>query len=237
LSKLFGQTGLGFWPYIGSAALVIALLGSRLRLGAGSREADVKRTALALVTAYFIVCSTPLLAVLYTRTAWLAVLGTIVLFAFGYRRLAQATTPLLGWGRTIVLLTLAISLVMNAGGLVFYPQVQANVETRFLERQRSNPSLDEATALRHFQVANFPNEITFRNREVLFAAAGLFALGVWLLRPAKPSFWINAILLLSTLPLLWFMHRFIPMQPMVLWERIRAGGPEQRRVVETMAPP
>jgi hypothetical protein len=236
LSKFFGQTGLGFWPYIGSAALIIAVLGGGLRLGDGSREADLKRTALALVTTYLVVCSTPLLAVLYTRTAWLAVLGIVVMLAFGYRRLAEVTTPLRRWGWTVILMTAVIAAAMNMGGLVFYPRVQPKVEARFLEQQRSNPSLDEATALRRFQVANLANEVTFRNREVLLAAAGMLALGIWLLRPVKPKLCINAILVLSTLPLLWFTHRFIPMQPMALWNRIRAGGPEQLRVAETMKP-
>ena len=237
LSKSLGQGGLGFWPYIGSAALIIALLGNGLRNGANSREADIKHTALILVGVYLVVCSTPLLQILYLRTAWLAVLGLIVLFALGCRRLLEPRPCARRWAWAIILLTVLVSLLLNAGGLIVYPRFQKTIETRFIDQQRSNPNLDEALALRRFQVANFPNEVTFRNREVFTAAAGMLVLGLWLLRPTKPRIWINAILVLSTLPLLWFTHRFIPMQPMALWERIRAGGPEQRRVIETMKPP
>lgn len=237
LSKFLGQAGLGFWPYIGSAALIIALLGNARHPGLSPRETDIKRTALFLITVYLVVCSTPLLQVLYTRTAWLAVMGLIVLFGFGCRRLLGSESCGRRWAWAVILLTVAVSLILNAGGLIVYPRFQKTVETRFMEQQRSSANLDEASTLRRFQVANFPNEVTFRNREVFTAAGGMLLLGIWLLRPAKPRIWVNAILVLSTLPLLWFTQRFVPLHPMILWERIRAGGPEQRRVVEAMKPP
>jgi hypothetical protein len=102
-----------------------------------------------------------------------------------------------------------------------------------LQKQRAHVTLDEATALRQFQVGNFSNEVTFKNRETLVAALSLVALGAYLLRPpAARRVGLHLLLVLSTLPLLWFTLRYIPMQSVALWENLRAGGPEQRRVVE-----
>jgi hypothetical protein len=234
-SKFLGQYALGFWIYIGSAALLIALLGACVRPTAGAPDSDRRRTALTLLGVYFAVCSTPLLRFLYTRTAWLAVLGLVVLFALGWSRLSALETPLKGWGRAVIGLALGVALILNLGGAVIYPRLQSRIEAMVLAKQSSNPSFDEATALRKFQVANFANEVTFKNRETLVAIAGLLALGVLLLRPpAAKRVWLNGILALSTLPLLWFAHRYIPMHPVSLWEKIRAGGPEQRRIVEAV---
>src|SRR5687768_6741063 len=52
LSKVFGQNLLGCWTYIGSAALIIAVIGARRRAERTTPEGDVKRTALALVAIY-----------------------------------------------------------------------------------------------------------------------------------------------------------------------------------------
>jgi len=235
LSKVFAQTGLGFWIYIGSAAMVIAALGFRTRTTPGSRNADVKRTALALLGVYFLVCSTPLLHVFYTRVAWLAVMGLVVLFAFGWNELTSNPNARRRWGWVTVTGAVLIAAALNVGGFLIYPQFQSRIETRVLERERTNKFLDQAPALRKFQVANWPNEVTFKNPETALAFAGLIALGLTLVRPpARPRLWLHSILVVSTIPLLWFDHRYIPMQPMALWEKIRAGGPEQRRVSENL---
>ena len=235
LSKFLGQSALGFWIYIGSAALLIALLGACVRVAACTRESDRKRTALVLVGVYFAVCSTPLLRFLYTRTAWLAVLGLVVLFAMGWMRLVSLAGPLKRWGRAVIALALATGVVLNVGGLIIYPRVQSKVEAFVLKKQSSNATLDEASTLRKFQVTNFANEVTFKNREPLVACVGLLALGVFLIwTPGAKVVWLNGILVLSTLPLLWFAHRYIPMHPMSLWEKLRTGGPEQHRVIEAV---
>src|SRR5204862_8113391 len=127
------------------------------------READMKRTAVALVSIYLMVCSTPLIYVLYARTAWLAVIGLLVLFGFGWKRLSETTTPLKRWGWSVIVLALSITVVMNVGGEIIYPRFKDRIEARFLELQKRNATFDEAPALRTFQIANFPREMTFRN--------------------------------------------------------------------------
>lgn len=231
LSKVFDQSGLGFWIYIGSAALVIAGIGVFAQVRPGSREADVKRTAFALIVAYFVACSTPLIYVLYTRTAWLAVLGVLVLFGLGWRRLAAAGAPWKRTGWCVIVAAFTIAVSVNVGGHLIYPRFQDRVEKRLLEKQKQGGRLDEATALRQFQLANLANEVTFKNPEIVVTVLGLFSLGAFLLRPPARRFAaLHGILILSTFPLLWFGHRYTPMQPMEFWERLRAGGPEQRRI-------
>ncbi len=79
--------------------------------------------------------------------------------------------------------------------------------------------------------------MTFKNPETVLAFLGLVALGLFLLRPVQsrlPA--LNGILILSTLPLLFFGHRYIPMHSFTLWDKIRAGGPEQQRVTAELQP-
>jgi hypothetical protein len=237
LSKVFAQPLLGFWIYIGSAAFIIAIIGATLRTEPGTMERDVKRTALALIAIYFIICSTPLVRIFYTRTAWLAVLGLIVLFASGWTLLCQNIQLRKAWAIGILLIAGVAVLACNIGGGVIYPKIESKVEARFLEAQKTNPALDYVEPLRRFQVRNFTNEVTFKNPETVLAFLGLVALGLFMLRPVPwraPA--LNAILIVSTMSLLLFAHRYIPMHSMALWDKLRAGGTEQQRVVAELQP-
>src|SRR5260221_4100015 len=82
-SKLFDQPQpLGFIIFIGSAAFLLALLGTVSK----TRRPEIspcRRTALWLSGLYFLIVSTPLVQLLYLRCATLASLGLIVLAAFG----------------------------------------------------------------------------------------------------------------------------------------------------------
>jgi hypothetical protein len=238
LSKIAGQYAIGFWPYIGSAALIIACLGAALRCPAGSAIQVRKRTALLLIIGYLVICSTPLLRLFYTRTAWLAALGLVVLFALGWERLMSPELRARRWGWLALTLAVMVGVGVQVGGSLLYPRLQPKIEAFVMKKQGQLATLDEAAALRRFQVANFPNEVTLRNREVLLALLSLLALSGFLLAPpaARRGWWRCGILVLSTAPLLMFLHRYIPQHPVSLWARIRAGGPEQQRVVAALAP-
>ncbi len=237
LSKVFGQALLGFWIYIGSAALIIAVIGATRPAELNTTTRDVKRTALALVVIYFVVCSTPLVQLLYTRTAGLAVLGLVVLFAHGWMFLRQCTALRKTWTVGILLVTGFAVLICNIGAGVIYPKVRSKLEARFLEAEKTNPALNSVEPLRRFQVQNFANEVTFKNPETVLTSLGLVALGFFALRPARSRLLaLNAILVLSTIPLLSFGHRYIPMHSFALWDKIRAGGPEQQRTVAELQP-
>lgn len=237
LSKVFAQALLGFWIYIGSAAFIIAAIGATRHAEPGTVERDVKRTALALVAIYFVICSTPLVRILYVRTAWLAVLGLAVLFAHGWTFLSRRTELRKSWAVGTLLVAGLAVVGCNVGAGVIYPKIQPQVEARFLEAQQTSHTQDSAEPLRRFQVQNFANEVTFKNPETVVAFLGLVALGLFLLRPVQsrlPA--LNVILILSTLPLLSFGHRYIPMHSFTLWDKIRAGGPEQQRVTAELQP-
>ena len=230
-SKLFGQYLLGFWIYLGSAALVIAALGARRGPTETERSAPA-RMALALVAVYFVVCSTPLLRVLYVRTAWLAVLGLAVLVVRGLIFLRDSERAQKSWAVTVLLAAGLLAGAFNIGAVWLYPKVQPRVEARFLAAQEDNRTLDAAVPLRRFQVRNFLNEVTLKNPETALALGSLVALGIFLWRPPQTrTAALHGILILSTLPLLLFGHRYVPQHPMKLWEQLRAGGPEHRRVL------
>jgi hypothetical protein len=46
----------------------------------------------------------------------------------------------------------------------------------------------------------------------------------------------GALLILNFLPLILFFARFVPAQPVSYWQKLLDGGPEQRRVAETLNP-
>jgi hypothetical protein len=235
LSKFTGQGALGFWVYIGSIALVIAVLGAIGHRPVDTRERDRKRTSLALVLIYLIVCSTPLVVIFYTRTAWLAVLGFAVLFAFGWCRLASASAPFKRCAALVIGITLLVSVALNVAGLWIYPRFEKEIQARILATPTA--SFGKAEALRRFQVANLPDEITFKNRETLAAALGLIGLGVVLLRlPNRRAVILHGLLVVNMVPLLWFGQRYIPMQPLAVWRQLLEGGPEQRRAAELLRP-
>jgi hypothetical protein len=235
-SKLFGQSLLGFWIYIGSAALVIAALGAR-RSPAETERGAAARMALALVALYLVVCSTPLLRVLYVRTAWLGVLGLVVLLARGLVFLRDQNGARKSWAVGVLFASGLLAGVFNVGAAWLYPKVQPQVEARFLEAQRTSPTLDAAEPLRRFQVRNFLNEVTFKNPETALALGSMVALGIFLWRPPQArTAALHGILILSTLPLLLFGHRFVPMHRIELWKQLRAGGPEHQRVLAQLRP-
>ena len=236
LSKVFGQSGLGFWIYIGSAAIIISLIGIFVQPVADSRTRNIRRTALGLVVSYLIVCSTPLLNILYTRVAWLPVLGLIIFLGLGWSGVTKYAIQR-RWGHIIIAGTALIIVAIHVGSLMVFPRYRPKIEERILSQDRTNQALDSAPVLRKFQIANWAHETTFQNPEIIFTCAGLLVLGgILLRRPMSPTLWLHATMILSTVPLLLLAHRYIPMQSMELWTKIRDGGPEQRRVAEALQP-
>jgi len=55
-------------------------------------------------------------------------------------------------------------------------------------------------------------------------------------QPRWKPFQHIALLTLNFLPVIFFYCRFIPDYPVAYWERLLSGGPEQRRVAETVNP-
>jgi hypothetical protein len=90
--------------------------------------------------------------------------------------------------------------------------------------------------LRSFQVGNLPHEISVQNPETVLAFVSLVALAIYLRQPRWKPFQHIALLTLNFLPVIFFYSRFIPDYPVAYWEQLLSGGPEQRRVAETVNP-
>jgi hypothetical protein len=234
LAKFPSNYALGFVIYIGSAAFILALLGVWKTGEIPAAQTGARRTAIGLVLVYFLVCSTPLLPVLYTRMAPIAVIGLTVLAALGLRALGERSFPKVSWAVAGGAVLLIIGL--NVAAFVVYPRWIGYVHSFVAARDKANPSFAETPALRSFQVENLPHEISVQNPETVLAFVSLIALAIYLRQPRSKSFERVALLTLNFLPVIFFFSRYIPDYPVAYWERLLAGGPEQRRVAETVNP-
>ena len=234
LAKFLGNNALGFVIYIGSAAFILALLGAWKTGKMPVAQTGARRTATGLVLVYFLVCSTPLLPVLYTRMAPIAVIGLTVLAALGLKTLGERAFPKAGWvvGGGAVLLIIGL----NVTAFAVYPRCVRYVQSFVAAWDKANPSFPQTPALRSFQVENLPHEISVQNPETVLAFVSLVALAIYLRQPRWKPFQRIALLTLNFLPVIFFYCRFIPDYPVACWEQLLSGGPEQRRVAETVNP-
>jgi hypothetical protein len=165
-----------------------------------------------------------------------AVVGLIVLAALGLRCIAERDRPLKKLGWVIAGIAVAIALVLNVTAFVVYPRLADRVQAMVTAREKTNQNLDETPALRSFQVKNLPNEISLLNPETFAALLSLIALALYLRRTRPPPFGQLVLLTLNFLPVIFFFSRFIPNHPVVYWDRLVTGGPEQRRVAAALNP-
>src|SRR5215467_8077190 len=234
LAKFLGNYALGFVIYIGSAGFILALLGAWKTGKMPVAQTGAKRTAIGLVLVYFLVCLTPLLPVLYTRMAPIAVIGLTVLAALGLKTLGERPFPKAGWvvaGGAVLLI-----IGLNVTAFAVYPRYVRYVQSFVATWDRTNPSFAETPALRSFQVENLSHEISVQNPETVLAFVSLVALAIYLRQPRWKPFQHIALLTLNFLPVIFFYCRFIPDYPVAYWEQLLSGGPEQRRVAETVNP-
>ena len=234
--KFLGQTGLGFYLFAGSAALVLALIGCRNQ-PARAELARPRRVAMLLVAFYFLIVFTPLFDFFYTRCSTLAGMGIIVLVALGVEHLSSSPVKFVRGGRLLIALVVLMAVVSNLFAFVIYPRLVPKIRAVVEERARTNTTFDDAPGLRSFQIEHFPAEISFRNPETVLACVSLLALAALLLKPrwrGRTSVWL-ALLALNLAPVLMFYVRYSPRHPMELWHRLRDGGPEQRRVASQLA--
>lgn len=234
LGKFTGNNALGFVIYIGSAGIVLALIGAWKGAEILPEQNGARRTAIGLILLYFGVCSTPLLPILYTRMAPIAVIGLTILAAFGLSALRERSFPRVSWAIVATASLLVIGL--NVAAFVVYPRCIGYVQSFVAARDKTNSGFTETTALRSFQVRNLPHEISVQNPESIFAFVSLLALAIYLRQPRAKAFGQAALLTLNFLPLIFFFSRYVANQPIAYWEKLLDGGPEQRLVAQTLNP-
>lgn len=234
LGKFVNQPGAGFLIYIGSIGSVLALVGG-IRPALPGRHV-LKRQAVILVILYGVIMSCPLRDYFYGRCAGLAVVGITLLAAMGAEELFTTGIVFgrLGW--SVISLAIVLMVAMNVVAFVIYPRMLPKVR-KFVAAQGARTVFrEEGRALREFQVVNMPREISVRNPETVFAFAGLLGVGFVMLFAGirKHPLIQPALLALNLVPLLLFSMRYIPRQPMELWNRLLAGGPAQRTVTDVL---
>lgn len=234
LSKALGETGLGFTLYLGTLGVLLAWLGLRRR--AWRPET---RIAVLLVGAFVVTGCTPLVAALYVRVAALAIFGVLVLAAEGLRPLWEAEAA----PDDRVFLRRAA--VIGAVGLtawtltvtMLYPRGQGQVEAELLRRDAASPFFEPAPALRRAQAQRFPAEVTAQNPETWLALAGV-AVAAWAVAQASARCrraGLIVALALNAAPLLSFTQRYVTQAPWETWQRVLAGGAEQRELQAALA--
>jgi hypothetical protein len=154
----------------------------------------------------------------------------------GAEELFTAAIVSRGLGWSILSLAIVLMVAMNLVAFLIYPRVLPKVREFVAAHGAATVFGEEARALREFQVVNLPREISVRNPETLAAFAGLLGVGFVMLSTTlrKNPLTQPALLVLNLVPLLLFVGRYIPRQPMELWSRLLAGGPAQREVAEVL---
>ncbi len=232
LAKLLGASNAGFYLFIGSAGALLAVFATWMPLGR-TELAPAKRTALWLVGIYFLIVCTPLSTLLYWRSAGLGMLGLIVLAAVGWEALQVSTVSLKRWAWFTAGFVIVVGMVTNVAGLFIYPKFLPTIrEMVFAQNEKTSSGFRKAYKLRDFQINNFANEVSFKNPETVIASLGLMAFAGACFYPAirRRRWMLPGLLALNFVPVVLFTHRSVPVQPLVLWQRLLADGTEQRRV-------
>jgi hypothetical protein len=237
LSKMIGGDQLGFHLFIGSAGFMLAVMGSWWRAPRVELE-PAKRTAFGLVCIYLIIISTSLQNVLYARSAGLALLGLILLAGLGAESLGSRPEVSKRWGWFVVAMVVVVGVATNAASLLIYPRFLPKVRQMvFDQNQKTTTGFEAPHALRDFQIRNLANEVSFKNPETVVACVGLLAIaGICLCRSVRRHrLVLPALLALNLAPVMMFDQRFIPVDSVVLWQRMMADNTEQRRVAAVLA--
>ena len=235
VSKLFNETGLGFCLFIGSTAVVLGVLGAA---GLFSRRTPQGCVGVLLVLAYLLICSTPLVAVFYTRLAGLAVLGLVALAGEGARDILAGAVSI--WQKRLTRLALVFVfgalLCCNFFAFVLFPHVRARLESVFLAQAQHNRSFAASPELRRDQIENLPREISVLNPETVVSVLGAGALlaAVSIGNARTRTLWLALALGLNLAPELSFAKRFTTRVPVEQWQALLRGGPEQRSVADSL---
>ncbi len=221
---------MGFYLYAGPLIFIFAAYGLRARDGEAPVQSAARRVAICILVALIISLCTPLFDLLYRRICGMGVIALLVLAASGAGRIValdKARQRRLG----IVLAGFAVLVVLGtlAAVYVVYPKFRGRMESMLVERGKGDHYEGRSEPLRRFQAANYPNEVGFRNPEVVVALCALVLMAASAMTGKMPA--MLAMLLAANVvsPAL-FARRFVPREPLASWERLRDGGEEQLAV-------
>ena len=235
VSKIFNETGLGFCLFIGSAAVVLGVLGATSSL---SRRTPQGCVGLLLVLVYLLICSTPMVTVFYTRLAGLAVLGLVALAGEGARDILAGTIST--WQKRLTRLALVAMfgavLACNLFAFLLFPHVRGHLESVFLARAQHDRSFAASPEMRRDQITNLPREISALNPETIVSLLGVGALlaAVGAGNARTRTLWLALALGLNLAPELSFAKRFTTRAPVEQWQALLRGGPEQRSAMDSL---
>jgi len=236
IGKIIQSSGAAWLLFCGSATFALALIGILGRRAVTCNQRPLWKTSVALVSIYLIIAGTPLAHVFYLRVAPLAVLGMVSLAAIGLHWLTS--TSWVARPKT-ALITATTALVMvaaiNASAFLIYPAFKDQMIEAALAADSSNNTFPAgASALRKFQVDNFPSEVSLLNPETLLSLIGLLLISTAMSATSAQNRRNLAYsgVIVSLLALISFAGRFIPDQPIDMLKRLKAGGPVQRQTIE-----
>ncbi len=227
--------GLGFQTFVGSAGFFLAALGG-FKGGSGTAT-GARRTAIGLIVIVFVILSSPLITIFYSRCAGLAVFGLIVLAAQGSEFLVSCQERMSSWGWTIAALAIIIAAAVNLGSLIIYPRLVPRIRA-MVQLREDSLEFRPGVQMRQLQIESFPKEISFKNPAVALAFLSLLGLAGIFLNPRLKRLpgWLEVLLALNFLPVFLLFERLAPCQPVELWHRLLTGGPEQQRVMAAVKP-
>lgn len=228
-----GVGAFGFALWAGSVVLPLAAFGCRATPDETNPQRAIRRTSLALVAIYLVAVATPLFPVLYARYAGIPVLGLLLLAGSGVRRISSAVQISRAARWLIPAMTAGVLLAGDFIGRVIYPIARDRFEARLLARMDADGYAGRSLRLRKAQVAAVPRELSLSNPEIAAAAAAWIALSLLLVtrERTRPAAWACLLALNLAAPLL-HTRRFLPNQPVALWERLLAGSPEQNAAIQ-----
>jgi hypothetical protein len=233
LSKIVDGMSLPYLIFLGTPIMIAASVGIyAFKACPVTRKPQLLTSGFLLITYFVLICSTPLQNLLYTRSAGLALLGILIFFGYGMESLIQNENGRLErFARRIVKTLGALMICVHIFAFCFYPSIKGKVLEKALQNDKINVTMPSVPELRKFQVQNLPREISFQNPEVLISFSGAVIL-LFFVNKKKTGPKLSACLLFicNLLPLLLFFHRYVPSSRTEIWQKLLAGGPEQKRI-------
>jgi len=237
LGSLFGSSGLSYVLFAGSLVTILNFVGFFRLKARDEKQGDTLVMCRVLVVWFFVMVMTPFLTFYYLRSGALVGMGMIILAGLTLEALCRGKVRIsrraLKWG--VGLFTMAL-IALQIAAFVVYPRVRGQVEEMVERAIPSKPGDLSMPALREFQIASFPREVSVLNPETTISAIAiaLFFLTMWVGERHRSRL-LLAALLLSSGPLLSYYHRFRPKHDIVLWEKLQEGGPSQKAVMAATA--